>query len=276
MLFRKSKMLALIFILAMALTSCHIVPRCLEYTWTFYIMFITSIIAINIEKRGDKGLNLLFFITGILTCFLDFLSTELLTFVIPILFVLIIRHKENRVSSFKAGITFLIKSSILWGLGYTGMWLAKWGISSVILGINAMDFVTEKVLNRINGLQGVESYEFMYKGAITNNWDSLYIVRMLKNKENVGLILGIIGIIILILMDWKHIKKMWFQILLLIIATMPYIRYLILANHSFRHAMFTYRLQIITIIAVLWAIYWGIKRENGKITQLLNKRKNKN
>ena len=51
---------------------------------------------------------------------------------------------------------------------------------------------------------------------------------------------------------------MWFQILLLIIAMMPYLRYLILANHSFRHYMFTYRLQIITIIAVVWAIYKGL------------------
>lgn len=254
-------MLSVIYLLALVITSCHLVPRCLEYTWTFYIMLITSIIAISMEKKGDKALNLLFFITGIITCFLDFLSTEILTFVIPMLFVLIIRHNENRLTSFKEGILFIVKVSFLWGIGYIGMWLAKWGIASVVLGINAMDFVTEKALNRINGLQGLFSYEYMYKGAITNNWNTLYIVRILKCKEEILKILVIIAVILLMCMDWKNIKKMWFQVLMIIIAVMPYARYLILANHSFRHSMFTYRLQMITFIAIAWAIYKGIKRE---------------
>lgn len=103
LLFRKSKKLAIIFLLSMIMVAFRIVPYCLEYSWTFYIMLITSIIAILIEKRGNKNLYTLFFISGILTCFFDFLTTEIITVLVPALLVLIIRKEDNRLDNFKDG-----------------------------------------------------------------------------------------------------------------------------------------------------------------------------
>ena len=57
-----------------------------------------------------------------------------------------------------------------------------------------------------------------------------------------------------IFIDWKNIKKKWFAGVLMLIAITPYVRYLVLANHSYRHSMFTFRTQIITVIAVIGAI----------------------
>lgn len=238
----------------MIMIAFPIVSLCLEYTWTFYIMLITSIIAICIEKDKEKQLNVLFFIVGMLTCFLDFLTTEIITLFVPMLFVLIIRKKEGRLTSFKQGIKFVLQSGILWLIGYVGMWLAKWALSSIILGINAMDYVTAKAMNRINGLQGLESMEKMYIGAITRNWHALYPINIIKKQSDLWLIPIGFAIFIGIFTDWKNIKKMWFPALLLIIALMPYARYLVLANHSYRHSMFTFRTQMITIIALGWAV----------------------
>ena len=77
MLFKKSKKLAFIFLFALILVASWYVPMCIEYSVTFYIMLITSIIAIKIDKNKknkskeevDGKLFKLFFITGMVTTF---------------------------------------------------------------------------------------------------------------------------------------------------------------------------------------------------------------
>lgn len=93
-LLKKNKKLALVYTIAMIMIAFVFVPLCLEYIWTFYIMLIVSIIAIKMEKK--KNLYILFLITGMITCFFDFLTTEIITLFVPILFVLTIRKQEKR------------------------------------------------------------------------------------------------------------------------------------------------------------------------------------
>ena len=112
-LFKKSKTLTVAYIISMVMIAFPIVPMCLEYTWTFYIMLIASILAILIEKKGDKHFLALIFITGMLTCYFDFLTTEIITLFVPLVFVLYIRKKEGRISSFKEGFLLLIKATVL-------------------------------------------------------------------------------------------------------------------------------------------------------------------
>ena len=88
---KKCKILALAYITAMIMIAFPIVPMCLEYIWTFYIMIISSIIAILIEKKGNSNLFILFFINGMLTCYFDFLTTEIITLFVPVIFVIYIR-----------------------------------------------------------------------------------------------------------------------------------------------------------------------------------------
>lgn len=254
LLFRKSKKLAIIFLLSMIMVAFRIVPYCLEYSWTFYIMLITSIIAILIEKRGNKNLYTLFFISGILTCFFDFLTTEIITVLVPALLVLIIRKEDNRLDNFKDGIIFAGASCALWGIAYVLMWLTKWTLASIILNINAIQYVKENAMLRINGLQGLSSTKEMYIGALYKNWHNLYPINIVKSKKDLLKYVIAFFTVLVLLIDWKNIKKKWFALLLLLIALTPYLRYLILANHSYRHAFFTFREQIISCIALITAI----------------------
>lgn len=254
LLFRKSKKLSIVYLLAMIMIAFPIVPFCLEYSWTFYIMLITSIIAIQIEKRGDKGLFVLFFITGILTCFFDFLTTEIITLMVPILLVLFIRKEENRLTNFKETSKFMLKSCALWGIAYIAMWFSKWILASIILKINAMDYVKEQAMLRINGLQGIKSKQEMYLGALYNNWHALYPINIIKRKSDLWKMAGIFLAVVAVLLDWKNMKSKWFSILMLIIGLTPYMRYLVLANHSYRHYFFTFREEIITVMAITFII----------------------
>ena len=257
-LFIKSKKLAIIFILALILVSSWYVPFCIEYSVTFYIMIITSLIAIKMdEKNNENSILKLFFITGIVTIFFDFLTTELLTIFVPLIIILVLRKEKNRLDSTKSTLIFCIKAASLWFFGYCGMWIAKWILASAILRINAFEYVKDSIQLRINGLQGISSYQYLYGHVIGRNFYAiplLYFINTNFYKWYIKMAIIIIITFLLLFINWKKIKENKYLWILSLISITPYIRYLILANHSYRHAMFTFRDQIITIMVVLYII----------------------
>ncbi len=266
----KIKELVVAFIISLIMCFVITVPFCLEYTWTYMIMLIASILAITLERRGKK-LNILFFVTGIITCYLDFLSTELLTFMVPILLILVIRYKQNRLTNFKEGFKFLVISTILWGIGYIGMWFAKWILASIILKINAFDYVIDNAIERINGGNtAIIRTDNIYIRAIVDNLLTLFPINIQKRVERLYFIPVIIIIFVLVFIKKKNWRELWFPALLLIIAITPYIRYLILADHSYRHYFFTFRLQMISIIALILAIVYSIDKNIANYNINLN------
>lgn len=281
-LIKKYKALALAFFIGLIMIAIPFVPTCLEYTWTIIIMLITSIIGIKIEKDKPNWLGTLFMITGMLTCFLDFLSTEILTIFVPLLLILVIQNKEKRLNDLKDALKLMIKLIFLWTIGYVGMWLTKWSLASIVLGINSMDYVTQQAMNRI-GLDFKElSSIILFATETTNKVDLTRVNVIIKNiqdlfpiahfKEYTNIILisiiVIFTIIEIIIVDRKKIKKMWFSLILLIIGITPYIRYELLLNHSYKHRFFTFRDQLITIICLVMIIVDSYKARRKWITNL--------
>lgn len=273
LLFRKDKLLSIVFLISFLITTMYITTKCIEYYSTVLIMLIASIIAVLTEKKGNKNLYILFFISGILTCFFDFLTTETLTILIPLLIVLLIRYKENRLKDFKSELLFLILSLGLWGIGYVATWFAKWILASLILKINAVDYVKDNLMLRINWNGNRKIDNEVIKNTLLQNIRVLRPINSLKIKSVYITIFTIIGIAIT-LQGVNHLDKKnnWINYLLLIIGIIPYIRYCFLVNHSYNHYFFTFRAQLATIIALLSIIIINIKTlkikngdKNGKI-----------
>lgn len=285
LLFLKFKKLAIIFLISLILTSSWYVTYCLEYSVMFYVMIITSIIALLIDKKDkdktvvNKKLFIVFFITGIVTTFFEYLTTEILTIFIPLLFVIIIRKEENRLGNLKELIKFILKICLLWFIGYSLTWLAKWVLSSLILHINAFDYIKDNLALRFNGLQGLDNHATLYKNVIPRNIFSIpfmyYIKENITNWKVIYILIVFMSII-LIFFNYKDLKNKKYILLLLGIALIPYIRYLVLANHSYRHPMFTFRDQIITLVVLIYIIVdcFNYKLLTKKIEiNLPNKRK---
>ena len=232
------------------------VPFTFEYYWTFLLMFITSIISVHIENKisqnSNKKLYMLFFITGVLTCFFDFLTTEIITVLAPLAIILSSRIKEKRFRGFKKESLFLITSLALWLIAYTGMWLAKWGIASIVLKINAMDFVIENAMDRINGqIMNYTPLELI-RYALEKNILTLYPINLIKRKEEILIGIGIaLFVATIMVIDMKNKEKMKYMLLILGIAILPYARYMFLSNHSFRHMFMTFRSQLPTIMCIV-------------------------
>lgn len=270
-LWKRSKKLAIAYLVSMIAIAYPIVSMCLEYSWIFYIMLISSIIATIMEQNNEKNLDKLFLITGMVTCFFDFLTNEIITLFIPLIIVLALKKEKRKINSFKEGILIAIKVSVLWMIGYVGMWVAKWTLASFILHIDALNYVKDQAMLRVNGLQGLKSAKEMYLGAITKNWHTLYPINIVKRVSTLWTIFFAFIIFSILVIDWKKIKEQKYSsLVLLIIAIIPYIRYLVLANHSFRHYFFTFRSQIVTVMAITYLIFENC-RCNDKIKKLANK-----
>ena len=91
LLFRllRRRVLALALAIGFAGTACWFVPLSLEYTWVFLIMLVQANMILSVWFPKDWNKRTVFFlISGMLTCYLDFLSCETLTLTVPLLILL--------------------------------------------------------------------------------------------------------------------------------------------------------------------------------------------
>lgn len=291
--------------LSMVAVSIWYVPFSLEYTWVFICMLSFSIATVVlVRKNKEKYLGVLFMLSGMVTIFLDFLTTETLTFTIPMLLILVLRKheyqkgvllKESRarndidkgnVSGKKSeiesdnklgkregvwnGIKGILKYLVPWGIGYIGMWVSKWIVASAVLGENAMPYVTEHIEERIGGSIGsVSFFEYLWL-AVSRNIKELF---PLDYGVGGAIIIGIIVLVIAYFcFVYKRKKVEWeYIVLLLIIGVVPIVRFMILRNHSTLHYFFVHRALAGTVFAILLSvghiIDFGMfrkSRRNGK------------
>jgi hypothetical protein len=117
--------------------------------------------------------------------------------------------------------------------------------------------VKDNFFLRINGLQGLSNHKELYKKVIGKNVFAIPLIDYIHTHfYKIELKIAIFSIIFssILFIDWKKLKTKKYLLIIIIIGCIPYIRYLILANHSYRHAMFTFRDQIITIMALLYVM----------------------
>lgn len=282
LLLKKYKTLAIVFIIASAMCTLHITPNCIEYIWTVLIMLIVSIISLIIEKKGNKNLYVLYFISGIITCYLDFLSTETLTVLVPVILVILIRYKENRIENWKDVFKFLVTSGALWFVGYSLTWVAKWILASLILKTNALEYVKDNAMNRINWNSEIRITFRTYVEGFMKNITKIYpLNKVLSNKRIIAafaliaeivILLKIISIAVLKNKKEKTSKEGYIKFALLLIALIPYLRYSVLLNHSYCHSFFTFRAQLPSLIAISFIIIYSIdKKIRQNIVLKLNK-----
>ena len=195
------------------------------------ITLIGSIIIVNHKESANFGL--FFFIIGSLTCYFDLLTTPLLTLGIPL--AIMLSMKSNEDFRFKDNLIEISKIILLWGLGFAFTFFTKWALASLILGQNIFADAYEVSLYRM------EAEDF-------TRWDAL--------TKNFGMLnLWIIGLAALVLLLFSLINQLKISykkaVLFLLIGLMPYVWYLLLANHSYVHWWFTYRLQAISVVCML-------------------------
>lgn len=232
--------------LGLLMTGVWFVPLSLEYTWTFLLMLLFSVIGLRLTERG-KLTGSFFMIAGMVTSYFDFLTTETLTLLVPLLLILSAEKKDGR--AFPKQFCRAGKAAGFWGAGYAGMWISKWLLASVVLGENVMPYVSEHIGERLGGGIGVDLWTYL-TGAVGKNISCLFPF----DYGVGGWLAGFAGLLFIAYVAYVYHKKQiaWDAVLLYaLIGLVPYVRYLVLHNHSYLHFFFTYRAQLATVLAVV-------------------------
>lgn len=237
---------ALGMVLGLVMTSSWFVPLSLEYTWTYLLMLAGSVVAVKQARAGKwRYFGVFFLMTGILTNYLDFLTTEILPLLVPLMLVLWIGCREN---DFRPA-AFAAKAILAWGCGYVGMWLTKWLLAAAVLRENVIPLVVGHVQERIGGDLGLPLWQYM-TGAVLRNVKCLFPLEY----GTAGILVAISLLLFGSYIGYVYQKKLvsWRKIALFAaLGLVPYVRYLALHNHAWLHCFFTYRAQLATILAAV-------------------------
>ncbi len=255
--------------------SIWYVPFSLEYTWNIILMLIATTLSLFIHSKKLSTCLCFFVIVGNITAFFDFLSTETITFSIPITCILLLKAKEDELKNTKNYMTLIIKTGLAWLTGYISAWLMKWSIASVVLQTNAFQLALQQASMRINGETEHISLFTQTIGAVIRNASCLFPFSFIQNHSFV-VILVITGSIAIFYYLFKKEKDSALPTALFLIAIIPYIRFLLISNHSYLHYFFTYRAQLASIFAIGLGFIHGIdynllKKEFNKICKKIKK-----
>ena len=260
-----SFMHSIAFLFSMLSVCIFIVPMSIQYSSIFMIMLL-GVILVNIlhKNKKTKLIPYLFFIIGGITTFLDLLTAPLLTLGVPLVVEILLKNKEEKLT-LKEAFVEIIKLSLLWAIAYGTVFFAKWVIASIVMQKDLITVAIKQIIFRTNGN---EEYPATKLGAIMEN------IKYLYNNAFLGFWIFIFIMWIIALIKKKNKNIDWKEVLILAaILLYPYVWYMVFAGHSTIHAFFTYRIQAISIFAMLCIMIEFIS--NKKSSEELEKVKKK-
>ncbi|MGN0695575.1 MAG: hypothetical protein ACI4J5_02280 [Oscillospiraceae bacterium] len=211
-----------------------------------------------LEKKGDTTLIILSVISGTMIAFFDFLTAETLTILIPLIIIMSARYSEGRFKTVRTEMITAAKCSAGWLLAYGGTFLVKWTAASAVTGENKFLAALSSAEERFGGDTTLNSPAAqIFAAPITN------ISTMMYGRERADFLPAAAGILLIaaavtaalyLLRIRGNIKAKELVTVLLILGAVPYIRYIVLNNHSYLHDFFTYRAQAASVLALMTAI----------------------
>lgn len=213
----------------------------LQFSSVYYIFSFAVIgLLCGYEFIDNRlGFQAYFAIIGIITNWLDLLTYPLITLGVPLtVFIILNAEKDNK----KRLVNCMILS-ISWCVGYFGMWILKWVLSSVALGQNLISDALKQAAFRVSGSNGTAKwtrYEVVQRNLVHFAHKSFYI-----------LCAGYSLYSIFRIKSRGDLKTVLFNCSpYLFITVFPFIWYLVLSNHSWLHHWFTFRSLGVSIFAL--------------------------
>lgn len=216
----------------------------LQYSPCYYIMMLALLILYVFgEKLNDTRRNYLFLLAGILTAYFDLLTYPFITLGVPLIAYLGFTYERaisNRVCVWKN----IILHTFSWGVGYLGMWSAKWIIATVLTEENIIFDAFEALKVR----SGYFSIKHSY-------WDTLRLNLGTCNRKIFLPVIVCIGVVAIIFRVKKNIgierRLILFEGMILAVSAYPFVWYLFTKDHSCCHSYFTWRELGISIFGIL-------------------------
>lgn len=248
--------------IALATAVLVIVPAaaacCLLYSFNYYIILVSLLCMLRFHDRirSRLGYSVFFMVIGMATSYFDLLSYPIATLGIPLTMFLILEQNSTPPISNKMAIQRVFGFSILWGVGYAGMWVSKWAVGSLILRRSLFgDAIRQAFLraSHTDGLGAISSEKIGYLLTMGANGWNLF-------KGPYLILFAAATLVYCLKIRWAAVKKNFLigmiqTIPYLLIVFMPFVWWYLLMNHSYLHNHFTYRGLAVSAFAGLCGLY---------------------
>lgn len=216
---------------------------CTEYANIMILMMAMIPLFLIYGKRGEKELLRLCVIDGVLTCFIDFLTVETITFTIPMGILILLENTYLKTGDRKNQIIKTIKALLCWGISYAGMFLLKWLLAATMIGIGG---IRDSFMRTNEHMKGYQMEALFYNILMLFPW-----------KKDIPIGVQITSVVIFIIVLLFTVFRLWKkkQMSLMILLLIPYIRFVVVGSHSYFHYYYTYRAQMITVLIMVYALW---------------------
>jgi len=231
------------------------------------------------RKRKDteslyRRMGLLMAVSGVCTCFFDFLTAETLPLTVPLLILWVLRYEAGELSEWKKEWKYLLSCGSIWCLGYALMFVFKWILVAVFSGKEAFMLALSSAGVRFmgevhtgnNSLTPLATSSQRLFGAIFRNQRMLFPYKSgMSDFAGFASFFAVFFVcsFCIYVFRWKNYSGKMLGICALL-ASVPYVRFIVLQNHAFTHYFFTYRAQMVTVMALLYCTWeFGLRNVIG-------------
>lgn len=256
-----SKKIAISLIMAFIATDFFVWNYVIQGMFVMIIAIAISIFIAN-KKINEKNLNIWLFISGALTVYLDFLTTPLVSILLPIIVYTAVNNNEE--ISTKKVIIRLIKNLIAWGSGYFGIWFAKWIIADILYDMDIIKLSFIQIYYRMGGIREFDCENIGLYGLLNN---LIYSLNYLAISIYSFLFIYAMG-------RPSSCKNKYFssseKIPYYVCFIIPLMWYYIISEHSYQHFFFTYKTMLIPLLSTMLIVFddrngrYIIKKEDEK------------
>ena len=237
---------------------------------TMSVCWILTLLAVEYmllhhDRLHEKGQYPEFFlIIGILTSYFDFLTYPITTLGIPLCCYFLLEN-DRAWNNIKKLIGFCAS----WGIGYAGMWAAKWVIADLTLHTGTIKDAIWSIIGRTEAIGGRPRMN-----------GGVYVIglNLQEYPAYIGIAAGVlaaiaIGMLVVIIVTgkWKEIFAQLVPVVL--IAAIPFVWIIAVQHHSALHARFTFRILSVAAAAAITFIVLNVKqaKKQQKSQKILKK-----
>ena len=227
---------------------------CLQYVPVTLLALCACLALLRADGAIERaiGLPAFFALTGLLTNYLDLLTFPLVTLGFPLALLLALRRERG--DGLRALLTTTVVCGIGWALGYAGMWMLKWAFVAGVFGMDRLAGIFEQAALRVSSASNGEAFSRL--SALRLNLG----VILDKSAYLLVLLAGFASSCLIALHRAHRAHQSGLRARLqpgalapALLALVPLLWCLVMANHAYDHAFFTYRNLTVTFLAAMCA-----------------------